>query len=78
MVFYLIWGMLNDLSVIMDLSMISVNVPGLASMIQSIILSFIYLDILQTSMWLEPFLDVHDVDNQGIIQTDYPINDYFN
>ena len=42
----MIWGLLNDLSVIMSLAMISVSVPGIASMIQSIILKFIYLDIL--------------------------------
>ena len=69
--------MLNDLSVIMDLSMISVNVPGLAQMIQSIILNFIYLDILQTSMWLSPFLSVQDMDSEGVIQSDFSINDYF-
>ena len=42
----MIWGLLNDLSVIMTLAMISVSVPGIASMIQSIILKVIYLDIL--------------------------------
>jgi hypothetical protein len=42
----MIWGLLNDLSVIMSLAMISVSVPGIASMIQSIILKVIYLDIL--------------------------------
>lgn len=46
---YFIWGLLNDLSVIMDLALISVNVPGTASIIQSIILKLIYLDILWTS-----------------------------
>jgi hypothetical protein len=42
----MIWGLLNDLSVIMTLAMITVPVPGVASMIQSIILNIIYLDIL--------------------------------
>jgi len=42
----MIWGMLNDLSVIMTLAMISVSVPGIASMIQSTILNIIYLDTL--------------------------------
>jgi hypothetical protein len=68
--------MLNDLSVIMDLAMIAINVPGIASMIQSLILNFIYLDILQTSMWLYPYLNSVDIDDQGVQQTDYSMSLY--
>ena len=46
MFIYLIWDLLNDLSMIMNFSMIAVVVPGIASTVQSAILQFIYLDIL--------------------------------
>jgi hypothetical protein len=71
---YLIWGLLNDLSVIMDLALISVNVPGTASTIQSIILNLIYLDILQTSSWLEAaIIEANTAGND-----DQSLNVYFN
>jgi hypothetical protein len=36
------------------LTLISVTAPGLAQLLLSYILSFIYLDILQTDKWLLP------------------------
>lgn len=47
-----IWDLLNDLSSIMILAFISVSTPGLVSNIQRAILSFIYIDLLQTDKWL--------------------------
>jgi hypothetical protein len=35
---YYIWGMLNDLTLLMSLSMVGVYVPGLPKQIQNIIL----------------------------------------
>jgi hypothetical protein len=75
-VLYLIWGMLNDLSVIMDLAMIAITVPGIASLIQSIILNFIYLDIMQTGSWLSPFLKSTNIDDEGIVQEETSLNSY--
>lgn len=36
--------------------MISLSVPGIAQMVQSQILSLIYLDILMADQWLTPFI----------------------
>jgi hypothetical protein len=33
------------------LTLISINVPGIAKTIQGVLLSFIYLDILMTDLW---------------------------
>ncbi|TNV86205.1 hypothetical protein FGO68_gene1499 [Halteria grandinella] len=52
----LIWGMLNDLSFMINMTMISISIPGVAQPIMSIVLQFIYLDILQTDKWLTPIL----------------------
>ena len=49
---YFVWGMLNDLSLLMNLAMVSVYIPGIAKALQAIILQFAYLDILQSSLWV--------------------------
>lgn len=63
----LIWGMLNDLSFMINLTMISISIPGVASSVMNIMLQFIYLDILQTDKWLIPlFQRERDVDGNII------------
>jgi hypothetical protein len=49
-----IWGFLNDLSFLTILSLISINVPGLAKVIQGAFIGFICMDLLQTDRWLSP------------------------
>lgn len=46
-----LWGLLNDMSFLTILTLISINVPGIAKTIQGTLLSFIYLDILMTDLW---------------------------
>ncbi|TNV86529.1 hypothetical protein FGO68_gene670 [Halteria grandinella] len=53
----LIWGMMNDLSFIISLGMISIPIPGIASPIQSLLSTIIYMDLLITDKWLTPLLD---------------------
>ncbi len=72
----MICGLLNDLSVIMMLAMISVSVPGVANMIQSIILNIIYLDMLYTSEWLIPFFQNRNLDTEGNLMLDQSRNIY--
>jgi hypothetical protein len=72
----MIWGLLNDLSVIMMLAMISVSVPGVANMIQSIILNIIYLDMLYTSEWLIPLFQDRNLDSEGNLLLDQSRNIY--
>jgi hypothetical protein len=74
---YLIWSMLNGLSVIMSLSLISLQVPGIANMIQQIILQIVFLDILQTSDWLVPFFERVNIDSDGNSVGDDSLNLYF-
>lgn len=52
-----LWGMLNDLSYLMMLSFISVTIPGIAQDIQSALLSFIYVDMFQSSSWMPILLE---------------------
>lgn len=51
-----LWSLLNDLSFLTSLTLISITVPGIAQIIQSAMLSFIYLDVLQTDKWLTPLI----------------------
>lgn len=56
--------MLNDLSFMMSLSMVSVNVPGIAQVVQRILLGMIYLDLLDTSKWIDPIISS---DEDGLV-----------
>ena len=47
---------MRDISFLTILSMVSISVPGLASMILAAFLKFIYMDILHTDIWLIPIL----------------------
>jgi hypothetical protein len=51
-----IFGLLNDISFLIIMALISLNLPGLAQSIQVMMLDFIYLDVLQTDLWLNPML----------------------
>ncbi|TNV87037.1 hypothetical protein FGO68_gene800 [Halteria grandinella] len=54
------WGLLNDLSFLTILTLLSVSVPGIAQLIQSTLLNFIYLDILKTDQWFIPWMFQRD------------------
>ena len=43
--------------------MISITVPGTAKLIQMALLNFIYLDLLQTELWLIPIIYKEDYDS---------------
>jgi hypothetical protein len=60
---------MNDLSYLMILSLISVNIPGIAQSIQASLLGFIYLDILQTERWISSL--VPESSNLLDISSDY-------
>ncbi|TNV86985.1 hypothetical protein FGO68_gene12316 [Halteria grandinella] len=52
----LVWNLLNDLSFLTILSLVSMNVPGIVKLIQGTMLSFIYLDLLKTDQWVVPII----------------------
>ncbi|TNV86423.1 hypothetical protein FGO68_gene10199 [Halteria grandinella] len=52
----LLFSLLNDLSFMISLSMVSIPIPGIARPIQSVIMQIIYLDMLMTDKWLTPLL----------------------
>ncbi|TNV87199.1 hypothetical protein FGO68_gene6267 [Halteria grandinella] len=51
-----LWGLLNDLSFLTTLTLISISVPGMAQTIQASMLNCIYLDVLQTDQWFIPWM----------------------
>ncbi|TNV87261.1 hypothetical protein FGO68_gene1328 [Halteria grandinella] len=48
----LIWALINDLSFLVSLALISIPIPGIASSIQSLLSTLFYLDLLMTDQWL--------------------------
>ncbi|TNV86678.1 hypothetical protein FGO68_gene17579 [Halteria grandinella] len=67
-----LFSLLNDLSPLMLLSLIPIYAPGLAQPIQSIVLSLIQLDLLQTDKWLPQLLFT-----QSELDTDSALNECF-
>ncbi|TNV86946.1 hypothetical protein FGO68_gene14027 [Halteria grandinella] len=72
MIMQLIWNLLNDLSFLTILSLVSMNVPGVVQIIQSTMLSFIYLDLLKTDKWVIPIIFGSDDDPED----DHGLNSY--
>ncbi|TNV86436.1 hypothetical protein FGO68_gene13577 [Halteria grandinella] len=54
----LIWAMINDLSFIISLGLVSIPIPGIASPVQSILSTIIYMDLLMTDKWLSQFIEM--------------------
>jgi hypothetical protein len=52
----LLWVQLCDLSFLTISSMISISIPGIASVIQAVMIKYAYFDILYTELWLEDFM----------------------
>ena len=63
---------MDDLSFLMILSLISLEVIGVAQVIQSAMLNYIYLDILQTEDWMIPWIFPGDDGSN-----DYALNPQF-
>jgi hypothetical protein len=47
-----IWNMLDDFSFLTINTMISLTVPGIVQLVTSVLINFIYVDILLTDLWL--------------------------
>ncbi|TNV84408.1 hypothetical protein FGO68_gene192 [Halteria grandinella] len=67
-----LWDLLSDLSFMMILSVISINVPGLVQIVQQILLNFIYMDLFQTDKWVIPIFYTEEE-----LAQDEPMNIFF-
>ena len=75
------WSQLEDISFLTINSMISVPIPGIPSTIQSVMIKFIYFDILYTEMWMpdlmtEIGLDMEDVENDDAVNLFFDENGF--
>jgi hypothetical protein len=66
--------MLDDLSFLTINTMISISVPGVAQMIQQVLLNLIYFDILYTELWFPELLARLSI---KMDQEDKGLNSYF-
>ncbi|TNV86571.1 hypothetical protein FGO68_gene9232 [Halteria grandinella] len=71
----LIWAMMNDLSFIISLGLVSIPIPGVASPIQSLLSSLIYMDLLLTDKWLANYLEYSVMPSE--LEKDEAMNIYF-
>ena len=52
---------MEDLSFMLINTMISMPVPGIVQLVQSVLLNFIYLDVLLTDKWLPQYIFKEDL-----------------
>jgi hypothetical protein len=77
-----LWGQLEDMSFLTINSMISLSIPGLPQLIQSVLLKFIYFDILYTELWISHFMvkiglgDLDDVPNDNALNSIFADNGF--
>ena len=54
----MIWNNLEDFSFMMINTMIAIKLPGVANIIQVVVLNLIQVDILQSDKWLDGLFEV--------------------
>jgi hypothetical protein len=54
----MIWNNLEDFSFMMINTMIAIKLPGVANIIQVVLLNLIQVDILQSDKWLDGLFEV--------------------
>jgi hypothetical protein len=72
----LVWSQLEDLSFFTINCMIAISIPGIPSIIQSVLIKLIYFDILYTEMWMPHFmseigLDLDTIDNDEAVNLQF-------
>ena len=77
----LLWIQLCDLSFLTISSMISISIPGIASVIQAVMIKYVYFDILYTELWLEDFMGsiglyIDEVKNDIALSVEFENNDF--
>lgn len=52
MIVQYIWNMFDDFSFLTINTLISLSVPGIVQLVTSVLINFIYVDILLTDLWI--------------------------
>ncbi|TNV86841.1 hypothetical protein FGO68_gene12393 [Halteria grandinella] len=55
-----LFGLLNDISQLTMLQLININIPGKSQLIMNMLMNLIYMDLLQTNLWLEKIIEIED------------------
>lgn len=55
-----IWNMVDDFYFLTIKTMISLIVPGFVQLVTSVLINFIYVDILLTDLWLPQLFETKD------------------
>ncbi|TNV87110.1 hypothetical protein FGO68_gene13713 [Halteria grandinella] len=66
-----LFGLLNDISQVTMLSLININIPGSASYLTSIIMKLVYMDLLQTDLWINNIIDLDSPDDDALCPSFY-------
>ncbi|TNV86994.1 hypothetical protein FGO68_gene13774 [Halteria grandinella] len=61
-----LFGQLNDISQLLMLSLININIPGQTKVIMKVLMDFVQMDLLQTGMWVNEIVGVTEEDDVAI------------
>jgi hypothetical protein len=53
----MLWTQMLDISFLPLNLMIAISIPGIPSLIQAVMIKYIYLDILYTELWIEQLME---------------------
>ena len=53
----MLWTHMLDISFLPINLMIAISIPGIPSLIQAVMIKYIYLDILYTELWIEQLME---------------------
>ncbi len=53
----ILWTQMLDISFLPINSMIAISIPGTPSLIQAVMIKYIYFDILYTELWIEQLME---------------------
>jgi len=77
----LIWSQLCDLSFLTVNTLIALSPSGIASVIQAVMIKYVYFDILFTELWFDDFmmsigLNLDGVKDDGPLSAEFESNGY--
>lgn len=72
----MVWFRLEDISFLVINSMLSISIPGIPSIIQAVMIKYMYFDILYTELWIDRFLTSIGI-HYDQIKNDTALNNQF-
>ena len=71
----MVWIQLEDVSFLIVNSFLAIVVPGIPSIIQAVMIKYMYFDIFYTEFWISNFMESIGIDLDSVDDDDDALND---